>query len=146
MGYPPMFPRIGECLYSIKVRGDAKIVCHNENDEDVGQYIDVKRFNGLSDESNLVDYIDVELSFLKGGNTIFNTIKDKLYTETTYYSERKLNESQLERLKQYTQGQWSDGWGEGFEQSPVTQINGSDVYISPWHRAQKITISQIDLT
>lgn len=41
---------------------------------------------------------------------------------------------------EYTQGQWSDGIGEGFEQSPVpVGPGGGEYYISPWHRGQVLT-------
>lgn len=44
----------------------------------------------------------------------------------------------LEELKDYTQGQWSDGIGEGFEQFSYKEIDGEEIYISPWYHGQKI--------
>ena len=44
----------------------------------------------------------------------------------------ELNKTELEELSDEITGQLSDGWGEGFEQHPVT-IGGEDYYISFWN-------------
>ena len=62
----------------------------------------------------------------------------QLYAVTEYDASRLLSDTELEALQEYTQGQWSDGIGEGFEQSPQR----GDFYISAWHGKQVITVRQ----
>jgi len=81
---------------------------------------------------------------VSGGNMWFEIKNDKIWTITEYESKEKLNEEELEMIKKYTKGQWSDGIGEGFEQFPIMQWNGQDVYLSPWFFGQKLEISQIE--
>lgn len=66
----------------------------------------------------------------------------ELMTLTTYSSTRKLTPKELEKLKSYTQGQWSDGIGEGYEQRPCAYNGKKEVYVSPWKPGQNITITQ----
>ena len=54
-----------------------------------------------------------------------------------------MDQDELESLAEYTQGQWSDGIGEGLEQYPCyTSNNGEEAYISPWFSWQQITTTQ----
>ena len=67
----------------------------------------------------------------------------KLMTITEYESPVELTPDELKLLGDYTQGQWSDGIGEGFEQNEVKyDEEGEPVYISPWDAGQEITITQ----
>lgn len=43
-----------------------------------------------------------------------------------------LDKAELSILKEYISGQFSDGWGESFEQHPVT-LGSDKVYISFWN-------------
>lgn len=72
----------------------------------------------------------------------FELIDGEIWTITEYLSPEKLNEEELEILGEYTQGQWSDGIGEGFEQQPLMEYEGEDVYLSPWYRNQKVKFEQ----
>lgn len=60
------------------------------------------------------------------------TIRDDLYGVITVKSYGELNKTELAELSDEISGQLSDGWGEGFEQHPVT-IGGEDYYISFWN-------------
>tara|TARA_R110002110_G_scaffold169161_4_gene370885 strand:+ start:87 stop:473 length:387 start_codon:yes stop_codon:yes gene_type:complete len=59
---------------------------------------------------------------------------NELITITEYTSNRELTEEELKEVAKYTQGQWSDGIGEGFEQFPQR-----DAYISAWYRGQVVS-------
>jgi len=54
-------------------------------------------------------------------------------------SKELLNDEEVEILKNYTQGQLSDGIGEGFEQFPVMYDNDKEIFLSPWFRCQEVT-------
>jgi len=61
---------------------------------------------------------------------------DDLLVETVYLIDGDTFEyNDLMDLVDYTQGQWSDGIGEGYEQYPAFGCEG-EVYISMWHRGQ----------
>lgn len=45
---------------------------------------------------------------------------------------------ELERLQSYTQGQWSDGIGEVYEQRPQFVNHRDEVYVSMWYYDQDI--------
>ncbi len=60
------------------------------------------------------------------------TIGNDLYGVITVKSYGELSRTELEELSNEITGQLSDGWGEGFEQRPVT-IGGEDYYISFWN-------------
>ena len=68
---------------------------------------------------------------------------DELFTVNEYISTRELTDEEMEELIDYTQGQWSDGIGESFEQRPI-MVSGDEVYISPWYRGQKVVYSQVE--
>lgn len=60
------------------------------------------------------------------------TINDVPYGVITIKSYGELSKTELDELGDEITGQLSDGWGEGFEQHPVT-ICGEDYYISFWN-------------
>ena len=60
----------------------------------------------------------------------FELIDEEIWTITKYLSPEELTEEELEILGDYTQGQWSDGIGEGFEQNPIMEYEGEEVYLS----------------
>ncbi len=60
------------------------------------------------------------------------TIRDDFYGVITVKSYGELSKTELAELSDEISGQLSDGWGEGFEQHPVT-IGGEDYYISFWN-------------
>ena len=104
---------------------------------------------------DFTDYLLDELGHLKktkglrDGYMSFKLVDGVLHTVTTYQYDVELTPTEIDDLKDYTQGQWSDGIGEGFEQNPVFKRdynifsynveNGEDLYISPWHHGQIIT-------
>ena len=51
-----------------------------------------------------------------------------------------LSEAELELVKSYWSGQVSDGWGEGFEQRPISLQDG-ELYVSFWNSGDDFFIS-----
>ena len=122
--------------YKITIKGQAKTTHANLQELD-GKYC----------QDNFADYFDEDSSYynaIKNGYMRFEFSDGKLWTITEYESERELTPDELHDLGEYTQGQWSDGIGEGFEQEPVMiDEDDEDVYISPWFRGQELEITQI---
>ena len=106
---------------------------------------DIDTLNGVECPDDFVEYMDEEdypfVSNLESGYMSFKVIDGILYTITEYFLREgaSLTDDEIAKLIDYTQGQWSDGIGEGFEQSPVAEEDGEDIYISPWSRGQKVT-------
>lgn len=141
--------------YKIVVKGDAKT-----------DYPLIGELDGISDQENFAEYFDRDFTFrknIKSGYMQFAVEDDVLMTVTTYYSDRELTKKELDKLLDYTKGQWSDGIGEGFEQNEchegtvafnVYDPNYDDyanqeeadadrrVFISAWHGKQVATIEQ----
>ena len=109
-------------------------------------YLYLEELDGIDCQDNFAEYFDEEHTFkenIESGYMDFKFKDGKLLTYTTYHSNRELTETELEDLIEYTQGQWSDGIGEGFEQHPCFYAeNGEEVFISPWFFGQEITVKQ----
>lgn len=133
-------------MYKIVIKGTAKT-----------EYPRLHELDGIDCQDEFSEYFDKDMgltNIVTEGYMHFEYNKgdNKLYTVTTYNSTQKLNENQLERLKSYTVGQWSDGIGEGFEQfechyakeAYMEDCDDLGVYISPWHRGQIVTVVQFD--
>ena len=110
------------------------------------EFHDEARLHGVDCQDNFADYFhDQDLKdAVESGYMDFRYEDGKLWTYTTYETNRILTDSELVRLADYTQGQWSDGIGEGFEQYPCAEFGGEEVYLSPWHTGQKLQLQQID--
>jgi len=81
---------------------------------------------------------------VSGGGMDFSYKNGELYVATTYELSREITKEETEKLIEYTQGQWSDGIGEGFEQYPaMTDYEYGDIYISPWYYGQIATATII---
>lgn len=116
---------------------------HIGNDYKELKGLELGLLDGIECEDDFVEYMDEPLSSkLESGKMEFKFEDDKLYTITTYVSKEELTEEELEELGDYTQGQWSDGIGEGFEQYSCTTISGDEVFLSPWYDNQELTITQ----
>jgi hypothetical protein len=121
-------------MYKIKVIGEAQTDHQN-----------LEELDGIDCQDRFSEYFDSDFSFVKnvtGGYMEFKYENGKLMTYTVYNSDRLLTDEELNELMDYTQGQWSDGIGEGFEQFPVYLDENEEVYISPWFYGQDIKIIQ----
>lgn len=130
-------------MYKITVKGQART-----------SYPHLRELNGIECEDNFAEYFDDDFTFkddVTNGYLHFSFENDKLYSVTTYDSTRELTPEELSILQDYTEGQWSDGIGEGFEQFPCKHVDEyededgdetDEVYISPWFYGQVTTITQ----
>jgi hypothetical protein len=122
-------------MYKIIVKGEAST-----------DYSDLKELDGIDCQDEFSEYFDDDFTFkndVSHGYMDFRVENGKLFTYTTYQSNRLLTKEELDQLQDYTQGQWSDGIGEGFEQNECKyDDNDEGIFISPWFPAQEISITQ----
>lgn len=109
---------------------------NEEKDFEINEDL-LPKLDGINSQDNFVDYSDMP-DKLKSGYMHFRYENEILYTVTEYSLKEELTSEEIEKLKEETQGQWSDGIGEGFEQFPCHYIGEYEVYISPWYRGQII--------
>ena len=122
-------------MYKITIKGVAESDFH-----------DLAQLDGIDCHDEFCEYMDNNdcsaSDALSNGYLKFEYDGKNLISVNTYESTRELTKDELHDLGEYTQGQWSDGIGEGFEQFPCIVIDGEEVYISPWYGGQKLTITQ----
>lgn len=128
-------------MYKITIKGQA-----------LTDYKNLSELNGIDCQDNFAKYFDSDFTFkddIKSGYMHFVFENKELWTVTEYISSRELSKEELDTLSNYTQGQWSDGIGEGFEQHPCyfnddnfddDSDEDGDVYISPWFFGQEVKI------
>ena len=105
--------------------------------------LNLKELDGIDCQDNFTDYFDGDFAHKLGSGYLqFEVVDDVLYSVTEYSVKEKLTADELKELGEYTQGQWSDGIGEGFEQQPCCEVDGEEVYISAWYWGQELTITQ----
>ena len=111
-------------------------------EEDV---IDRSKLHGIDCQDEFVEYMNEDFkNKLSSGYMDFRFEDGKLWTYVVYSTREVLTEYEVKRLGEYTQGQLSDGIGEGFEQFPCDyESDGAEVYLSPWYHGQKLEIKQI---
>lgn len=132
-------------MYTITIKGEAHT-----------NYPNIDELDGIDCQDCFSEYFDGDETYAKdvtGGFMHFEVDKGILMTITRYDSTRELTEQELADLAEYTQGQWSDGIGEGFEQEPCFYTDEefedeegeptTEVFISPWDRHQVLVTEQI---
>jgi hypothetical protein len=111
-------------------------------------------FHGLKDDENFVEYMDGHLQKKLEQNAFMrfeiDPKRQKLLTIVEYKVVEPLTDSEVKELAEYTQGQWSDGIGENFEQQSLGRELAwdeyeedeiyTDIYLSPWHKGQVLEI------
>lgn len=124
----------------VVIRGDAMVHSASRNVKAPMRGKSLEKFDGVSDDAEFSEYFH-EGPLLKAGITggymefVFDKEANNLFAETTYQIERRLTPEEETALIEYTQGQWSDGIGEGFEQN---EERGA--YISAWHAKQDVEL------
>jgi hypothetical protein len=106
---------------------------------------DRSKLNGIYCQDEFVEYMHNDFKHkLSSGYMDFKFESGKLWTYTIYSTKEFLTTDEIKELGDYTQGQWSDGIGEVFEQFPCDyEADGAEVYLSPWYHGQKLEIKQI---
>jgi hypothetical protein len=108
----------------------------------IGDGIDLEPYqyeqlSGVDCQDNFAEYSNLH-SKLGSGYMRFQWEDGQLNVYTEYDVVSELTHGEIELLKEETQGQWSDGIGEGFEQYPCAYIDEQEVYLSPWFMGQII--------
>jgi len=123
--------------YTITIKGKSGgVYVGDGEDGDFRHLID-----GIDCQDNFAEYSDLS-DILEYGYMRFEFVDNELWTITEYLANRELTETELKDLAGETQGQWSDGIGEGFEQFPCTYHNDEEVYVSPWMYGQELEVKQ----
>jgi hypothetical protein len=124
-------------MYKITIKGEA-----------FTEHQNLEELDGIDCQDEFSEYFgdDEQLLIDKGVNNGYLSFEysgGKLWSVTTYDSPVELTQNELDIIGDYTQGQWSDGIGEGFEQFPCMEDdNEKEVYVSPWHSNQVLTVTQ----
>lgn len=110
---------------------------------DLVQYQDaiqemVDRENALGSEDgkpcNLMDYFHGNPAIAEKVESAVVSVKEAdgvLYGCTTLWLKELLEADELTELCEYITGQYSDGWGEGFEQREI-KLDGGELYVHFW--------------
>lgn len=122
-------------------------------------YPNLKELDGVTCKDDFTEYMQynpktspIKRKGISSGYMEFKYLMDRLWTVTTYKCPVELSQKELNDLKEYTIGQWSDGIGETFEQFPCKYVpeyetqNGltsDEAYISPWYSGQIARITQL---
>lgn len=134
-------------MYIIKIKGEAEAHLEDrDGNTHALSFEQLLRCNYIDIQDDFVEYIDDDYKDkLDSGYTHFKVDEGKLYSICVYEVNEKLTDEELELLTDYTQGQWSDGIGEGFEQFPCRKIDNMELYISPWIPEQTCEVLQYEI-
>lgn len=83
---------------------------------------------------NLMDYFDGSAAIKEKVVSAVPSVKESdgvLYGCTTLELKEYLETEELSELCEYLTGQYSDGWGEGFEQQEI-QVGDGEIYVHFW--------------
>lgn len=96
---------------------------------------------------NLMDYFDGSVAIKEKVVSAVPSVKESdgvLYGCTTLELKEYLETEELSELCEYLTGQYSDGWGEGFEQQEI-QVGDGEIYVHFWQSGDyEIQISDPD--
>lgn len=100
--------------------------------EKIAEYSRVGHDDDKTD--NLMDYFDGNTAIKEKVVSAVPSVKESdgvLYGCTTLELKEYLEAEELSELCEYLTGQYSDGWGEGFEQQEI-QVDGGELYVHFW--------------
>lgn len=98
----------------------------------------IEKYNAIGNEEgkpcNLMDYFHGSAAVKEKVISAVPSVKQKdgvLYGCTTLELTTFLEQPETEELYEYVTGQYSDGWGEGFEQQEI-QVGDGEIYVHFW--------------
>lgn len=98
----------------------------------------IEKYNAIGNEEgkpcNLMDYFHGSAAIKEKVISAVPSVKQKdgvLYGCTTLELTTFLEQPETEELYEYVTGQYSDGWGEGFEQQEI-QVGDGEIYVHFW--------------
>lgn len=100
--------------------------------EKIAEYSRVGHDDDRTD--NLIDYFDGSAAIKEKVVSAVPSVKEAdgvLYGCTTLELKEYLETEELSELCEYLTGQYSDGWGEGFEQQEIP-VEGGKIYVHFW--------------
>lgn len=83
---------------------------------------------------NLMEYFSGSDAVKRKAESAVVSVKNTggvLYGCVTLKVKEPLDETELSEIKEYIEGQYSDGWGEGFEQREIP-VAGGNIYVKFW--------------
>ena len=83
--------------------------------------------------TGLAEYVDEPLK--SKIESIMVTVKNYA-AETIVKVNKELNDKEMTELKYYIEGQFSDGWGEGFEQQPIDSYEETEIDEDQYYQDQ----------
>ncbi len=126
------------------VRGEAELLdC--ETDQPVTDTALLRRLDGLGADYDLAQYIAPGSALhglrLVGGDLRlrYDHVLNRLFAESRYQVDQRLEARELELVLHYTRGQWSDGVGESFDPCHKAGLSGNVVSLR-WENALTATL------
>lgn len=121
---------------------------------------DREQLDGIDCQDEFSEYFGAEEDSLRAkgvenGYMRFQMIEGELKVIVNYDSAELLTPEEVDLLIDYTQGQMSDGIGEGFEQFPCCEgpceddndedAEEGEIFVSPWYHGQVLTVTQTEV-
>lgn len=144
--FSPLFPHI----YRENEWGDYENAPENLDASELLEYedaiLDRIEKEKLPDEGErgLAVYLDDDLSQkVYSINPSVEEWNGELWGVTEVQTRGTLSPSELAELTDWLAGQFSDGWGEGFEQREI-KVDGGELYVSFWDSSDRFFIKPED--
>lgn len=112
-------------------RDVTKFFTKSENINNSNISVDLESMCESFNKDDLSQYADEELGLLK---LTADYTSDHKFEVTCIHSIPYRNTDLLQKLENYLLGQFSDGWGESYEQIPNEDENGVTYYLHAWNK------------